>query len=113
MTSQGLGYYVTAGKAQGLGLESTVLVTMLTGPRLWHATRASGQHLLASEADVRLAFMERAAVERADVAITGACISTSHVSPPSTLSLLPAFRSPTRFFCVPSHRQPLPRTRAE
>lgn len=57
-------------KTQGLAFGGTVLTALLTGPRLWHATRVSGQHLLSSEADVRLAFMERAMVERADVAIT-------------------------------------------
>ena len=51
---QGLGYYSAVGKRQGLALDTTHLVTLLTGPRAWHSARVGGQSKLASEANLRV-----------------------------------------------------------
>ncbi|KAK3265060.1 hypothetical protein CYMTET_26231, partial [Cymbomonas tetramitiformis] len=67
---QGLGYFTAAAKQQGLGFQNLVLAVLLTGPRIWHAAQAGGQHQLGSLADLQVSFMERGLVERADIAIT-------------------------------------------
>jgi len=66
----GLGYFTAAAKRQGLAFQDATIAVLLTGPRLWHAAHHGGQGGLGSLAGLESSFMERALVERADVAIS-------------------------------------------
>eukprot|EP00873_Tetraselmis_striata_P013345 jgi/Tetstr1/433609/TSEL_022874.t1 len=65
---QGLGYYSMLAKNQSLALHDQLHVTLITGPRVWHAVQPGGRSLR-SPADLELAHMEATATELSDIVV--------------------------------------------